>query len=102
MNTYLWSFDDSFGSYHYHPIHVYPDEGSYNVTLTVSDSFMKIVKKNLVLISMLNLILNYGFQILLPNNDGVNDLFKPVVIGVDYYELIITNRWGETVFLLLI
>ena len=33
-----------------------------------------------------------------PNNDGVNDFFKPVVIGVDYYELIITNRWGEIVF----
>ena len=33
-----------------------------------------------------------------PNNDGVNDFFKPVVIGVDYYELIITSRWGEIVF----
>ena len=28
----------------------------------------------------------------------MNDFFKPVVIGVDYYELIITNRWGEIVF----
>ena len=50
---------------------------------------------------MLNLILNYGFQILTPNNDGVNDLFKPVVIGVDYYELIITNV-GVKLFPLLI
>ena len=33
-----------------------------------------------------------------PNNDGINDFFKPVVIGVDYYELIITDRWGEVVF----
>ena len=33
-----------------------------------------------------------------PNNDGFNDFFQPVVIGTDYYELIITSRWGEIVF----
>ena len=33
-----------------------------------------------------------------PNNDGINDFFKPVVAGVDYYELIILDRWGEVVF----
>ena len=32
------------------------------------------------------------------NLDGVNDLFKPIIKGYDYYELIITDRWGETVF----
>ena len=98
-HTYLWSFDDSFGSDNYHPIHVYPDEGSYNVTLTVSDSLYQDCKKEFS--SYVNVESYFKLWVpnsFTPNNDGVNDLFKPVVIGVDYYELIITNRWGEIVF----
>lgn len=34
-----------------------------------------------------------------PNNDGKNDLFKPLLFGnVLKYEFIIYNRWGEIVF----
>jgi len=37
-----------------------------------------------------------------PNNDGVNDVFMPVVSGLDdsnpSYEFIVVNRWGEIVF----
>lgn len=33
-----------------------------------------------------------------PNNDGVNDLFRPVVHDVTDYELIIYNRWGDFMF----
>lgn len=34
-----------------------------------------------------------------PNNDGRNDLFKPFVDGtLQYYELVIYNRWGQLVF----
>lgn len=33
-----------------------------------------------------------------PNEDGVNDLFKPVMLGVAKYELKIFNRTGEVVF----
>lgn len=36
-----------------------------------------------------------------PNEDGFNDLFKPVIdsrISSDLYELTIYNRWGELVF----
>lgn len=34
-----------------------------------------------------------------PNNDGLNDLFKPSVTGrLMYYELIIYNRYGQEVF----
>ena len=98
-HTYLWSFDDSFGSNHYHPIHVFPNEGSYNVKLTVSDSLYLDCKKEFS--SYVNVESYFKLWVpnsFTPNNDGVNDFFKPVVIGVDYYELIITNRWGEIVF----
>ena len=98
-HTYLWSFDDSFGSDHYHPTHVYPDEGSYNVTLTVSDSLYQDCKREFS--SYVNVESYFKLWVpnsFTPNNDGVNDFFQPVVIGVDYYELIITSRWGEIVF----
>ncbi len=34
-----------------------------------------------------------------PNNDGVNDVFRPVVIGESsFQEMMIFNRWGEKVY----
>ncbi|MBI1308173.1 MAG: hypothetical protein GC181_16345, partial [Bacteroidetes bacterium] len=33
-----------------------------------------------------------------PNHDGLNDVFNPVIYGVDLYKLKIYNRWGEEVY----
>ncbi len=34
-----------------------------------------------------------------PNQDGKNDLFKPIVSGIpELYEFIVYNRWGQVVF----
>ncbi len=33
-----------------------------------------------------------------PNGDGINDYFKPIVLGVKNYRLTIYNFWGEKVF----
>ncbi len=34
-----------------------------------------------------------------PNNDGHNDLFKPIIYGIlKQFEFSILNRYGETVF----
>lgn len=33
-----------------------------------------------------------------PNNDGVNDVFKPEGEGLEDYKLTVWNRWGEEVF----
>lgn len=35
-----------------------------------------------------------------PNEDGINDLFGPVMMGVDpaSFEFFVLNRWGETLF----
>ncbi len=47
---------------------------------------------------------NVGFiQLLLPNTftpdgDGVNDVFKPAMYGIQQLEMSIFNRWGEEIF----
>ena len=33
-----------------------------------------------------------------PNNDGLNDFFKPFGTGIDSYEIFIYDRWGELVY----
>ena len=88
-----------YSSNHYHPKHTYAEEGIYNVTLTVRDSYYIDCKREY----SSYVILEPSFELWVPNsftpnNDGLNDLFKPIIKGFDYYELIITDRWGETVF----
>ncbi|MGB0423812.1 MAG: gliding motility-associated C-terminal domain-containing protein [Flavobacteriales bacterium] len=44
-----------------------------------------------------------GFEIYVPNaftpnEDGINDVFLPQLIGVTDYKLVIYNRWGEVIF----
>ena len=36
-------------------------------------------------------------NIFTPNGDGQNDLFLPISQGIDEYELLIYNRWGQLV-----
>ena len=33
-----------------------------------------------------------------PNEDNLNDIFLPIMEGIDQYNLIIFNRWGENLF----
>jgi gliding motility-associated-like protein len=33
-----------------------------------------------------------------PNSDGLNDIFKPSIMGVDDYKFMIFDRWGEMIF----
>ena len=32
------------------------------------------------------------------NKDNLNDVFKPIVIGVENYTFMIFDRWGERIF----
>jgi gliding motility-associated-like protein len=32
------------------------------------------------------------------NSDGINDVFKPKLIGVHDYRFMIFNRWGDKIF----
>lgn len=33
-----------------------------------------------------------------PNNDGINETFKPIISGISQYKMTIANRWGVVLF----
>lgn len=94
--SWNWSFGDGDGSSSQNPTHIYEDGGdSYQVTLVVTNSsgcmgggvqtieiFHDIVVPNIIT----------------PNNDGTNDFFLIKTSGIKTYDLVIVNRWGNTVF----
>jgi gliding motility-associated-like protein len=93
--TWDWSFGDGNASIVENPTHLYNGGDSYNVTLVVTDLngctgsgsqtieiFQDIVVPNIIT----------------PNNDGTNDIFLIKTAGIKTFNLIIVNRWGNTVF----
>ncbi len=97
--NWSWRFDDIGAAFIQNPTFNFPDTGVYNVDLIVvnnfgcSDTATQVIDiKPIVTLQIPN-----AFT---PNNDGLNDVFKPVGIldGIRDYELIVWNRWGEMIF----
>jgi gliding motility-associated-like protein len=109
-SSYDWFFGDNGTSTEVNPSHNYQQPGLYQITLIATnfrgckDTFdlpSKIVAENASGVDIPN-----AFS---PNpnaaNGGVydprdinNDVFHPVILGVDKYELNIFSRWGELLF----
>jgi gliding motility-associated-like protein len=49
-------------------------------------------------IYVLNESLFYIPNAFVPNNDGLNDIFKPVISNTSIYNFKIFNRWGKLIF----
>lgn len=108
--SYQWFFGDNSTSTETNPSHDYQKPGMYQITLIASnnrgckDTFnlpSKIIAENASGVDIPN-----AFS---PNpngsnggaynpNDINNDVFHPVIQGVDKYELNIFSRWGELLF----
>jgi gliding motility-associated-like protein len=97
--SFLWDFGDGGTSTDFRPEHVYKTDGTFTITLTVtnesgcSDSSRLI---NAVTAKNAN-------QVLIPNaftpgNDSKNDVFLPLMRGVTQFEMLIFNRWGQLLF----
>lgn len=94
--SWNWFFGDGNGSSSQNPAHTYEDGAeSYQVILIVTNNngcsgtavqtieiFHDIVVPNIIT----------------PNNDGTNDFFLIKTAGIKSYDLVIVNRWGNTVF----
>jgi gliding motility-associated-like protein len=83
------------------PTVVYPstNPGTYQACLEVitADGCQDIICKPVVINDV---VLVYVPNAFTPDGDGVNDLFIPVLSGVDatQYEFYVFNRWGDIVF----
>lgn len=95
-----YDFGDGAGSSDTNPLHTYANWGDYEVVQTVTNSYDC---ANSVKV-MVRILPEFRFWIpnaFTPGNKdglGLNDFFKPIVIGVEEYEFTIFNRWGEQIF----
>ena len=72
-------------------------EGTYLVKLIAINQFgcVDSVTMNITLLKGNVLFIPNSFT---PNEDNLNDIFLPIMEGIDQYNLIIFNRWGENLF----
>lgn len=78
-------------------IHNYADYGQYPVSLIVTNNFgcKDTVTHTVIILPEFRFWVPNTFT---PNNDGLNDVFLPIVLGVENYSMEIYNRWGEKIF----
>ncbi|MCX7697321.1 MAG: PKD domain-containing protein, partial [Bacteroidales bacterium] len=100
----LWNFDDpSSGinniSTQSDPTHTYSMEGEYWPTLYVENEWgcVDSMSNRIIVKSTSGQYIPSAFS---PNNDGVNDIFKPSGFNIDWteYTMYIFDRWGNQIF----
>jgi len=95
---YNWIFGDSLSSTSSdaNPTFTFNEIGAYNVILIAANgacydsAFATITVSGEPGVIMPN--------VFTPNNDGVNDIFRPIMIGIEAVEGSVFNRWGEKVY----
>jgi gliding motility-associated-like protein len=92
-----WNFGDGNLSNEENPEHIYVKEGTYTITQTVTYPF------GCEYSSETTIIVEKGYSIMMPNaytpnNDGINDYFAPVFIGLNNMTLHIYDTWGGIIY----
>ncbi|MDQ3051215.1 MAG: gliding motility-associated C-terminal domain-containing protein [Bacteroidota bacterium] len=96
--SYNWDFGDLTYSTLQSPTHVYLQEGNYTVTLVVTNSIgcTDTARYSFILVDELaSLTVPNVFT---PNNDGKNDVFEFIEVGISSINVNIFNRWGKEVY----
>lgn len=95
--SYFWEFGDGNASSEQNPTHTYTTEGTYTVTLTVTDSAGCESQQTFgpfIIFEPTIFIPN----IFTPNGDGLNDSFLVSYDGKEAIEMTVTDRWGRKVY----
>jgi len=99
--SYSWDFGDWTSSNEFEPYHEFPDHegGEYLVTLEGVSEFGCVANYS----QYIQVVQDYSFfapNAFTPDNNGMNEIFNPVMFGFDPYEytLLIFNRWGQILF----
>ena len=95
--SWSWDFGDGSQSDQKTGEHVFSDTGRFEVSLSVIDNNgCRNSAREQVIISE-----NFSFYVpnaFTPNGDGINDSFRAAGQGINEFEMVILNRWGEKVF----
>ncbi|MFH1319268.1 MAG: PKD domain-containing protein [Bacteroidota bacterium] len=93
-----WDFGDDDGtSTDQDPSYIYNEQGQYEVTLIATDSNGCADTATLDIDAIEDTVL-FIPTLFSPNEDGINDILYVRGSGIGWLELIIYNRWGESVF----
>ncbi len=95
--SWYYNFDDGYGSSDINPFHTYQTWGDFYVTQTVTNAF-GCPNTTKLLVRILPEFRFWVPNAFTPDRDGLNDIFKPVVIGVEEYNFMIFDRWGAQIF----
>jgi gliding motility-associated-like protein len=102
LNPYAWTwnFGDGYFSSEQNPAHTYQEAGSYGIELIITNIYGCEDRDygSITIEDQFNIYVPNAFT---PDNDGVNDVFFPVVVGkdmLDFYELRVFDRWGMLLF----
>ena len=93
----VWNFGDGTFSNEENPIHTYVQEGDYVVTLTVTYPFGCVYNHTI------SLRVEKGYLLVVPtaftpNNDTLNDTFRPVTRGLKNVRLDVYDTWGSLIY----
>ena len=97
FTSILWSFGDGTFSNEENPIHTYIQEGDYVITQTVTYPF------GCVYVHTISLIIEKGYLLVVPtaftpNNDSLNDTYRPVTKGLKNVRLDVYDTWGSLIY----
>jgi len=98
--SYLWSFGDGSTSPLENIQHTYAQAGTYSINLTVwSDQGCEDESFGVVQVEdLFNIYVPNAFT---PDDDGINEVFKPEISGtafIERYHFQVFDRWGTVVF----
>lgn len=106
-SSYLWDFGDGTTSTEYEPSHTYmsSDEGHFDVSLIAYNGYG--CTDTLTVAAAVQVM--KGGQLLIPNAfspnlggpgnaNGENDVFLPLMRGVQEFQMLVFNRWGQLLY----
>ncbi len=100
--SWVWDFGNGAGSQIQNPQTTYTANGTYTVSLTITDQFgcLSSISKTITINNVAEEIAQLIPNIISPNNDGKNDIWRLDFINVFYpdAEIEIYNRLGEQIY----
>lgn len=95
--SWLYLFGDGSSSVYPYEKHIYEEYGDYLIDQTVTNTFgcSDKISQTVKILPEFRFWIPNAFT---PDENALNDVFKPIVIGVVNYEFEIFDRWGEKIF----